>query len=69
MPTVRRKFLEKRLSHHIDLEIWNGACGRSWLATNTPLILAPHRQIFGRELIERSIRGSIRNPQHAAMTV
>jgi hypothetical protein len=50
------------------LEIWNGKYGRSWLATNTPLILAAHRQIFGRELIERSIRGSIRNPHHAAIT-
>jgi hypothetical protein len=50
------------------LEIWNGKYGRSWLATNTPLILAAHRQIFGRELIERAIRGSIRNPHHAAIT-
>jgi hypothetical protein len=51
------------------LEIWNGKYGRSWLATNAPLILEEHRQIFGRELIERSIRGSIRNPYHAAITV
>jgi hypothetical protein len=53
----------------MDLKIWNGTCGRSWLATNAPLILAPHHQIFGRELIERSIRGSIRNPHQAATTV
>jgi hypothetical protein len=40
-------------------------CDRQWLAPKAPSIPALRHQLFRREFIERSIRGSMLNPNPA----